>query len=107
MQKRQHGYSPFFRASNTRREGHHLLRFICRRCHRTQETRAATAASTKNGSGWAAGGGNAHDFNNLLMVISGFSEVLLECIWPDGQLRGPAREVCSGAGRATSLTGPL
>src|SRR5947208_1912477 len=52
-------------------------------------------------------GGIAHDFNNLLMVISGYSEFLLERIGPDAQLRGPAREIASAAERATSLTRQL
>src|SRR5262249_48181785 len=38
-------------------------------------------------------GGIAHDFNNLLMVISGYSEFLLERLGPDPSLRGPAQEI--------------
>src|ERR1700758_2258485 len=52
-------------------------------------------------------GGIAHDFNNLLMVISGYSEFLLERLGPEAQLRGPAREIASAAERATSLTRQL
>jgi PAS domain S-box-containing protein len=52
-------------------------------------------------------GGIAHDFNNLLMVISGYSEFLLERIGSDPALRGPAQEIASAAGRATSLTRQL
>src|SRR6266404_8375560 len=52
-------------------------------------------------------GGIAHDFNNLLMVISGYSEFLLERIGPDPTLRGPAKEIASAAERATSLTRQL
>ena len=52
-------------------------------------------------------GGIAHDFNNLLMVISGYSEFLLERIGPDPALRGPAQEISNAAGRATSLTRQL
>src|SRR6266853_922147 len=52
-------------------------------------------------------GGIAHDFNNLLMVISGYSEFLLERIGPEAQLRGPAREIASAAGRASALTRQL
>ena len=52
-------------------------------------------------------GGIAHDFNNLLMVISGYSEFLLERIGPDPSLRGPAQEIANAAGRATSLTRQL
>ena len=52
-------------------------------------------------------GGVAHDFNNLLMVISGYSEFLLDRLGPDPALRGPAQEIASAAGRATSLTRQL
>jgi PAS domain S-box-containing protein len=52
-------------------------------------------------------GGIAHDFNNLLMVISGYSEFLLERVGTDPVLRGPAQEIANAAGRATSLTRQL
>lgn len=52
-------------------------------------------------------GGIAHDFNNLLMVISGYSEFLLEKIGADALLRGPAQEIANAAERATSLTRQL
>src|SRR5271166_4001151 len=52
-------------------------------------------------------GGIAHDFNNLLMVISGYAEFLLDRIGPDPAVRGPAQEIASAAGRASSLTRQL
>ena len=52
-------------------------------------------------------GGIAHDFNNLLMVISGYSEFLLERLGPDPALRGPAKEISAASERATSLTRQL
>src|SRR5260370_108345 len=52
-------------------------------------------------------GGIAHDFNNLLMVISGYSEFLLERLGPEPALRGPAQEIANAAGRASSLTRQL
>jgi len=52
-------------------------------------------------------GGIAHDFNNLLMVISGYSEFLLERVGPDPRLRGPAQEIANATQRATSLTRQL
>jgi len=52
-------------------------------------------------------GGVAHDFNNLLMVISGYSEFLLERLGPDPGVRGPAKEIAAAADRATSLTRQL
>ena len=47
-------------------------------------------------------GGIAHDFNNLLMVISGYSEFLLDRLGPDPALRGPAQEI-AGAARSARL----
>ncbi|HVN18593.1 MAG TPA: ATP-binding protein [Dongiaceae bacterium] len=52
-------------------------------------------------------GGIAHDFNNLLMVISGYSEFLLERLGGEPNLRGPAQEIASAADRASSLTRQL
>ncbi len=52
-------------------------------------------------------GGIAHDFNNLLMVISGYSEFLLDRVGADQALRGPAQEIASASVRATSLTRQL
>jgi len=52
-------------------------------------------------------GGIAHDFNNLLMVISGYSEFLLDRLGPDPALRAPAQEIAGAAARATSLTRQL
>ena len=52
-------------------------------------------------------GGIAHDFNNLLMVISGYSEFLLDRLGPDPALRGPAQEIASASGSATTLTRQL
>jgi len=52
-------------------------------------------------------GGIAHDFNNLLMVISGYSEFLLERLGPDPRLQGPAQEISNATQRATSLTRQL
>ena len=52
-------------------------------------------------------GGIAHDFNNLLMVISGYSEFLLERLGADPDLRPPAQEIASAAERASSLTRQL
>ncbi len=52
-------------------------------------------------------GGIAHDFNNLLMVISGYSEFLLDRLGPDPTLRSHAQEISNAAARATSLTRQL
>jgi PAS domain S-box-containing protein len=52
-------------------------------------------------------GGIAHDFNNLLMVISGYSEFLLERLGSDPSLRAPAQEIAGAAERASSLTRQL
>jgi PAS domain S-box-containing protein len=52
-------------------------------------------------------GGIAHDFNNLLMVISGYTEFLLERLNGAPELRAPAQEIASAADRASSLTRQL
>ncbi len=52
-------------------------------------------------------GGIAHDFNNLLMVISGYAEFLQDRLGPEPELRAPAQEIGSAAGRASSLTRQL
>jgi PAS domain S-box-containing protein len=52
-------------------------------------------------------GGIAHDFNNLLMVISGYSEFLLEQLGGEPHLRGPAQEIASASERASALTRQL
>src|ERR1700727_3110993 len=52
-------------------------------------------------------GGIAHDFKNLLMVISGYSEFLLDRLGPDPALRGPAQEIAGASQRASSLTRQL
>ena len=52
-------------------------------------------------------GGIAHDFNNLLMVISGYSEFLLDRLGPDPALRAPAQEIASASDRASALTRQL
>ena len=52
-------------------------------------------------------GGIAHDFNNLLMVISGYSEFLLDRLGPDPALRAPAQEIAGASQRASSLTRQL
>jgi two-component system cell cycle sensor histidine kinase/response regulator CckA len=52
-------------------------------------------------------GGIAHDFNNLLMVISGYSEFLLERLGTQPELRAPAQEIAGAADRASSLTRQL
>ena len=52
-------------------------------------------------------GGVAHDFNNLLMVISGYSEVLLEKLEGGSTLHNKAAAIQQAADRATTLTRQL
>jgi two-component system cell cycle sensor histidine kinase/response regulator CckA len=52
-------------------------------------------------------GGVAHDFNNLLMVISGYTEVLLENTTRDGPLYPKIAAIQQAADRATTLTRQL
>ena len=52
-------------------------------------------------------GGVAHDFNNLLMVISGYTEVLLNELDPAHPLHVKARAIQQASDRATTLTRQL
>ena len=52
-------------------------------------------------------GGVAHDFNNLLMVISGYTEVLLEKLENGGTLHSKAAAIQQASDRATTLTRQL
>ncbi len=52
-------------------------------------------------------GGIAHDFNNLLMVISGYSENLLEQLGPSHPLHAKAQAIQQATDRATTLTRQL
>ena len=52
-------------------------------------------------------GGIAHDFNNLLMVISGYTQMLMEELKSESPLRKAATEIEKAADRAASLTRQL
>jgi PAS domain S-box-containing protein len=52
-------------------------------------------------------GGIAHDFNNILMVISGYSEFLVERVGNNQEIRIPVQEIAKAAQRATGLTRQL
>ena len=52
-------------------------------------------------------GGIAHDFNNLLMVVSGYSEVLLDQLPPASPLFAKAEAIQQASDRATTLTRQL
>jgi PAS domain S-box-containing protein len=52
-------------------------------------------------------GGVAHDFNNLLLVISGYTEVLLEKLEANSTLHHKAEAIQQAADRATTLTRQL
>jgi PAS domain S-box-containing protein len=52
-------------------------------------------------------GGLAHDFNNLLMVISGYTEVMLEALDTAHPLHTKARAIQQASDRATTLTRQL
>jgi CheY-like chemotaxis protein len=52
-------------------------------------------------------GGIAHDFNNLLMVISGYTEVLLDQLVPSHPLHSKAEAIRQASDRASALTRQL
>jgi PAS domain S-box-containing protein len=52
-------------------------------------------------------GGVAHDFNNLLMVVSGYTEVLLEQLDQEDPLLAKVQAIQQAADRATTLTRQL
>ncbi|MGA8214918.1 MAG: PAS domain S-box protein [Candidatus Sulfotelmatobacter sp.] len=52
-------------------------------------------------------GGIAHDFNNLLMVISGYTEVLLDQLTLGNPLHSKAEAIQQASDRATTLTRQL
>jgi|HubBroStandDraft_1064217.scaffolds.fasta_scaffold00056_54 two-component system cell cycle sensor histidine kinase/response regulator CckA len=52
-------------------------------------------------------GGIAHDFNNLLMVISGYTEVLLDQLTLSHPLHAKAEAIQQASDRATTLTRQL
>jgi CheY-like chemotaxis protein/two-component sensor histidine kinase len=51
-----------------------------------------------------ADGGVAHDFNNLLTAITGYSQMLLRRLGPEGRLRKYAEQIKKASDRAEKLT---
>ena len=52
-------------------------------------------------------GGIAHDFNNILTVITGYSDLMIRQLEPEGDMYQKMLEINQAAGRAASLTGQL
>jgi len=52
-------------------------------------------------------GGVAHDFNNLLMIITGYSQMLLDAMHPSDPVSGDLDQIVKAAQRATDLTNQL
>jgi len=52
-------------------------------------------------------GGISHDFNNLLTAINGYSELILESLNEDSDIREDVEEIIKAGRRAGNLTGQL
>jgi two-component system, cell cycle sensor histidine kinase and response regulator CckA len=52
-------------------------------------------------------GGVAHDFNNILAVIMGYSDLTMQKLGPDDEIRGHLETIRSAAERAAGLTRQL
>ena len=52
-------------------------------------------------------GGVAHDFNNILMVISGYSQVLIDALGKEPKLRSQVEQMQKAGERAAALTRQL
>lgn len=52
-------------------------------------------------------GGMAHEFNNLMAIITGYSEMLLDDMGQDAQLRNQVEVILATAMRCAELTGQL
>jgi two-component system cell cycle sensor histidine kinase/response regulator CckA len=80
-----------------------LIRDLTRRRNLEEQIRNASKMEAVG----RLAGGVAHDFNNLLMVITSYTELMLDVMAENDPLRKKAQEVLNAAGRAASLTRQL
>jgi signal transduction histidine kinase/DNA-binding response OmpR family regulator len=52
-------------------------------------------------------GGVAHDFNNLLFVITGYTEIIMDKLPPESDLKNKAEQIMKAAQRAAKLVSQL
>ncbi len=94
-----------FTASANVVPGRHLV-MIRDLTHRRNLDEQIRNASKMEAVGRLAGG-VAHDFNNLLMVVTSYTELMLESMGDNESLRKKAQEILKASNRAASLTRQL
>jgi len=88
-------------------ESARLLDEFKREVARREELEAQFRQVQKMESIGRLAGGVAHDFNNLLTVISGYSDMALERVADDGELRSQLLDIGEAVERASALTQQL
>jgi PAS domain S-box-containing protein len=95
------------RAVSSPEEPNELLEVFAEDITERRELEAQFRQAQKMEAVGRLAGGVAHDFNNLLMVISGYTEVLLEQATPSDSHYQKVLSIQQAADRATTLTRQL